>query len=98
MSREKPQGSDGELNGTETCWLRLVTGITEDHRRRIRMSDRDLLALIEACRMTCTLVAVAGTHNPIPRPKTYVKHTLNPDMLKEIEEKEERKNGSKTDK
>jgi hypothetical protein len=52
LYRDKPRGQQGKLSGEETCWLRIVTGRTEEERRRIKLGPRDLLA------------GEAGTHKP----------------------------------
>lgn len=87
LYRDKPQGADNRLNGTENCWLRLVTGPTEVERRRIRLLPRDLIALIEALRMTALFAAVKGTHAPRPIPPTFVHREFNPAVISELESK-----------
>jgi len=64
LYRDKPRGEQGKLLGDETCWLRIVTGRSEDERRRIKLGPRDLLALELACNASFVLAAQAGTHNP----------------------------------
>jgi hypothetical protein len=66
LYREKGKGEDGRLTGTETSWLRLVTGPAEEERRRILMGPRDLICLELACQAVLTLAGAAGTHRPRP--------------------------------
>ena len=64
LYRDKPRGQQGKLTGEETCWLRLVTGRTEEERRRIKLGPRDLLCLELACTSVLSLASQAGTHRP----------------------------------
>ena len=64
LYRDKPRGQQGRLSGEETCWLRLVTGRTEEERRRIKLGPRDLLCIELACTSVLSLCSEAGTHNP----------------------------------
>lgn len=64
LYRDKPRGQHGRLSGEETCWLRLVTGRTEEERRRIKLGARDLLCLELACTCVLSLASQAGTHKP----------------------------------
>jgi len=64
LYRDKPRGQHGRLSGEETCWLRLVTGRTEEERRRIKLGSRDLLCLELACNAVLSLASQAGTHQP----------------------------------
>ena len=64
LYRDKPRGQSGRLNGEETCWLRIVTGRTEEERRRIKLGPRDLLCLELACNAVMILSGEAGTHKP----------------------------------
>lgn len=64
LYRDKPRGQQGRLSGEETCWLRIVTGRTEEERRRIKLGPRDLLCLELACTAVLTLSAQSGTHQP----------------------------------
>ena len=48
----------------ETSWLRIVTGRTEEERRRIKLGNRDLLSIELACGAVMSLAAVAGSHQP----------------------------------
>ena len=66
LYRDKPKGQHGQLTGEETCWLRLVTGRSEEERRRIKLGSRDLLCLELSCNTVMTLAAQAGTHKPKP--------------------------------
>ena len=64
LYRDKPRGQQGRLNGDETCWLRIVTGRTEEERRRIKLGPRDLLSLELSCNSVMVLASEAGTHRP----------------------------------
>lgn len=64
LYRDKPRGQQGKLSGEETCWLRIVTGRTEEERRRIKLGPRDLLCLELACSSVMALSSEAGTHKP----------------------------------
>lgn len=64
LYRDKPRGQHGRLTGEETCWLRLVTGRSEEERRRIKLGPRDLLCLELACNSVLVLAGDAGTHQP----------------------------------
>ena len=64
LYRDKPRGQHGRLTGEETCWLRLVTGRSEEERRRIKLGPRDLLCLELACTTVLSLATQAGNHNP----------------------------------
>lgn len=65
LYRDKPRGQQGRLNGEETCWLRIVTGRTEDERRRIKLGPRDLVCLELSCNSVLILAGEAGTHRPV---------------------------------
>lgn len=64
LYRDKPKGQQGKLTGEETCWLRLVTGRSEEERRRIKLGPRDLLSLELACSAVLSLAVQAGAHQP----------------------------------
>ncbi len=64
LYRDKPRGQQGKLNGDETCWLRIVTGRTEEERRRIKLGPRDLMCLELACSSVFSLASEAGLHRP----------------------------------
>jgi hypothetical protein len=64
LYRDKPRGQQGKLSGEETCWLRIVTGRTEEERRRIKLGPRDLLCLELSCNSVMILAGEAGTHKP----------------------------------
>jgi hypothetical protein len=66
LYRDKPKGQMGKLSGEEACWLRLVTGRTEEERRRIKLGPRDLLSLELSCNAVMVLSANGGTHQPKP--------------------------------
>ncbi|MGI6679958.1 MAG: hypothetical protein ACOX3T_00445 [Bdellovibrionota bacterium] len=64
LYRDKPKGQQGRLTGEELCWLRLVTGRTEEERRRIKLGPRDLLSIELACSAVLSFAAEARTHDP----------------------------------
>jgi hypothetical protein len=64
LYRDKPRGQQGKLTGEETCWLRIVTGRTEEERRRIKLGPRDLLCIELACNSVMILAGQRGTHRP----------------------------------
>jgi hypothetical protein len=49
LYRDKPKGAQGALSGEEVSWLRIVSGRTEEERRRIKLGPRDLLCIELAC-------------------------------------------------
>ena len=49
LYRDKPKGPHGSLNGEEISWLRIVSGRSEEERRRIKLGPRDLLSLELSC-------------------------------------------------
>lgn len=57
LYRDKPKGAQGTLTGEEVCWMRIVSGRSEDERRRIKLGPRDLLCLELACQSVLTLSA-----------------------------------------
>lgn len=65
LYRDKPRGQQGRLSGEETCWLRIVTGRSEEERRRIKLGPRDLLCIELACNSVLVLAGQAGTHKPM---------------------------------
>lgn len=65
LYRDKPRGQQGRLSGEETCWLRIVTGRTEEERRRIKLGPRDLLCLELACNAVMLLATDKGNHKPV---------------------------------
>ncbi len=64
LYRDKPRGQQGKLTGEEVCWLRLVTGRSEEERRRIKLGPRDLLSIELACNAVLAIAAEARTHSP----------------------------------
>lgn len=64
LYRDKPRGQHGRLSGEETCWLRIVTGRSEEERRRIKLGPRDLLCLELACNSVLVLAGAEKTHKP----------------------------------
>ncbi len=55
LYRDKPRGQTGKLTGEEVCWLRIVTGRSEEERRRIKLGPRDLLCIELACNSVLVL-------------------------------------------
>jgi len=49
LYRDKPKGAQGSLSGEEVSWLRIVSGRTEEERRRIKLGPRDLICIELAC-------------------------------------------------
>lgn len=49
LYRDKPKGAQGALSGEEISWLRIVSGRSEEERRRIKLGPRDLLCIELAC-------------------------------------------------
>lgn len=64
LYRDKPRGLQGKLSGEETSWLRIVTGRTEEERRRVKLGPRDLLCIELCCSAVMTLASQAQTHKP----------------------------------
>jgi len=60
LYRDKPKGANGRLSGEEVCWLRIVTGRTEEERRRIKLGPRDLLCIELACNAVLVHSSGAG--------------------------------------
>lgn len=69
LYRDKPRGQQGRLSGDETCWLRIVTGKTEEERRRIKLGARDLLCIELACNSVMVLAGREGAHRPSLHPE-----------------------------
>lgn len=65
LYRDKPAGDGGRLSGAENTWLRIVTGRTEEERRRIKLGARDLLCIDLACGAVMTIAAQKDLHNPV---------------------------------
>lgn len=55
LYRDKPKGAQGALTGEEVCWLRIVSGRSEEERRRIKLGPRDLLCMELACNAVLTM-------------------------------------------
>lgn len=55
LYRDKPKGNQGSLSGEELTWLRIVSGRSEDERRRIKLGPRDLICIELACQATLTI-------------------------------------------
>ncbi len=64
LYRDKPRGQQGRLSGEETCWLRIVTGRSEEERRRIKLGPRDLMSLELACSAVLAITTEKGTNQP----------------------------------
>ena len=67
LYRDKPQGAQGTLSGKEVSWLRIVSGRSEEERRRIKLGPRDLLSLELACNAVLVLSASPIHHGVAPR-------------------------------
>ena len=69
LYRDKPKGAQGSLTGEEVCWLRIVTGRSEEERRRLKLGPRDLLSLELACNAVLVMSAspIYQAAMPIPR-------------------------------
>ena len=70
LYRDKPRGENGALNGEEVCWLRIVTGRSEEERRRIKLGSKDLVSLELACNAVLVMSCganVVGTSQPAPK-------------------------------
>ena len=57
LYRDKPKGAQGTLSGEEVSWLRIVSGRTEEERRRIKLGPRDLLCIELACNAVLVISA-----------------------------------------
>jgi hypothetical protein len=57
LYRDKPKGAQGKLTGEELSWLRIVSGRSEEERRRIKLGPRDLLCIELACNAVLVLSA-----------------------------------------
>ena len=57
LYRDKPKGTGGSLTGEEVSWLRIVSGRSEEERRRIKLGPRDLLSLELSCNAVLVLCA-----------------------------------------
>lgn len=55
LYRDKPKGAQGSLSGEEVSWLRIVSGRSEEERRRIKLGPRDLLCVELACNSVLAL-------------------------------------------
>lgn len=64
LYRDKPKGDQGTLSGEEISWLRIVSGRSEEERRRIKLGPRDLLCLELACNAVLVLSASPLFQNP----------------------------------
>jgi len=59
LYRDKPKGAQGTLTGEEISWLRIVSGRSEEERRRIKLGPRDLLCIELACNAVLVLSGAA---------------------------------------
>ncbi|MDR2337343.1 MAG: hypothetical protein LBE20_01685 [Deltaproteobacteria bacterium] len=69
LYRDKPKGTQGSLSGDELCWMRIVSGRTEEERRRIKLGPRDLLCVELACSSVLALSTsplYQGTKSTLP--------------------------------
>ncbi|MDZ4785815.1 MAG: hypothetical protein SGJ02_07040 [bacterium] len=82
LYRDKPKGANGRLSGEEICWLRIVTGRSEEERRRIKLGPRDLLCLELACNavLVQSTSQGIGIHN-VGTPAETVKGGSNPETV-----------------
>jgi len=66
LYRDKPKGAQGSLTGEEICWMRIVSGRSEEERRRIKLGPRDLLSLELACNavLVCSASPLAIAEGP----------------------------------
>lgn len=69
LYRDKPKGNLGALSGEEVTWLRIVSGRSEDERRRIKLGPRDLICIELACQSVLTI-----TSSPIFQAKATNNH------------------------
>jgi hypothetical protein len=60
LYRDKPRGAQGALTGEEVSWLRIVSGRSEEERRRIKLGPRDLICIELACTAVMSLC-----HSPL---------------------------------
>jgi len=70
LYRDKPKGTQGALSGDELCWMRIVSGRTEEERRRIKLGPRDLLCIELACSSVLALSAspiYQNTRSTLPK-------------------------------
>ena len=79
LYRDKPKGAQGKLTGEEVSWLRVVSGRSEEERRRIKLGPRDLLCIELACNAVLVLSAspihhAAFAENGSSRPTPQVVH------------------------
>jgi hypothetical protein len=81
LYRDKPKGQQGALSGEEVSWLRIVSGRSEEERRRIKLGPRDLLCIELACHSVLTLSAsplYQGAANGSVRPQVIVGEEIPP--------------------
>ena len=55
MKTQPSATQDGALSGEEVSWLRIVSGRSEEERRRIKLGPRDLLSIELACNAVLSL-------------------------------------------
>lgn len=82
LYRDKPRGVNGRLSGEEICWLRIVTGRTEEQRRRIKLGPRDLLCIELACNAVLSYSSLAMfTGKTMPPNMPRVKPSVDPSRI-----------------
>ncbi len=84
LYRDKPKGANNRLSGEEVCWLRIVTGRSEEERRRIKLGPRDLLCIELACNAVLVQSSEVGviTHtvSAIPAESAQVGQVDEPNL------------------
>jgi hypothetical protein len=73
LYRDKPKGAQGALTGEEISWLRIVSGRSEEERRRIKLGPRDLLCIELACNSVLSM-SCSPIHNS-PKAASTTKKT-----------------------
>lgn len=84
LYRDKPKGSQGGLSGEEVTWLRIVSGRSEDERRRIKLGRKDLLCMELACNAVLVLSA-----SPVYAGATYLNGSIHGAHVHESEHESE---------
>jgi len=80
LYRDKPKGAQGSLSGEEVSWLRIVSGRSEEERRRIKLGPRDLLCVELACNSVLALstsTMFQGTTSNLSVEDTSKKGSMN---------------------
>ena len=84
LYRDKPKGAQGTLSGEEVSWLRIVSGRSEEERRRIKLGPRDLLCIELACNTVLILSSsplYQGAENGASRQAMLVDNTAEEPRL-----------------